>query len=257
MKKTIFILLVLFFACNIQAQEDSIKDALRKQGERIVDKYISIINFQREKTDSIMYVESYIVARNHPKDTMKIYRWYMQPRFMRMEIWQDGKIEDGFYTDNVSIFRRFHSGQRAWMDLAQDNFYNYVLSMDIRGALYEWRSKGAEITYAGEYNLDGHQVDRVYVICPGFFDRHYFFEKESGMLFMLTEERHTYTDGEINPKAVVVDWRAWNEFTPYHGFFLPTVESYQAEGEVVVIHHKYKYIPKQGNIFTDDYIKRI
>ncbi len=257
MKKNIFIVLMLMaslaMAQTPEGEQLKSGDGDVERGIRIVDKYLSMVDFQQEKTDSILFVESKIIDRSHPNDTMTIYRWYMRPHYMRVEIWQDGKIEDGYYTDGTTIFRKFRPSQRTWDIMPQDNFCDRTIPLDIRGALYDWRSKGAEISYAGEYTFKGQQVDRVFVRNPNVFDRYYFFEKNTGLLFMLTELETTFGDAEVAHNAVRVDWRAWNEFTPVHHFMMPSIESYQFGNQVVVIRHKYRYLPHQVKIFTEDY----
>lgn len=246
------LLLTATYGAKAQATAPASEEAIA-QGIKIVERYLEMVDFQREKTDSMLYVESKVVDRSHPKDTMTIYRWYMAPRYMRVEIWQNGRINDGYYTDGTTIFRKFRESTRDWADTPQDNFVKRTTPLDIRGALYDWRSKGSEISYAGEYTIEGQKVDRIFVQSPGVFDRYYFFEKKTGLLFMTTEMESTLEQNEIAKNAVRVDWRAWNEFTPVHYFMMPSVESYQYDGQIVIIHNKYRYLPKQTKLFSEDY----
>ena len=78
----------------------------------IIDRYIKIIDFDRIIGDSMLYVESWVVERDNPNDTMFIYRWYMSGRRVRIEMWQKGKMEDAYVTDGKVIFHRFSKSYR-------------------------------------------------------------------------------------------------------------------------------------------------
>lgn len=254
MKSKLLLLFFLATAITVCAQEKApSQTGDTTLGINIVERYLSMVDFQREKTDSILFVESLIVDRSHPFDTMTIYRWYMAPKYMRVEIWQDGKLDDGYYSNGTTTFKKFNSANREWMNMPQDNFVKRTSPLDIRGALYDWRSKGAEISYAGEYNYNGHMVDRVFVSCPDIFDRYYLFEKSTGLLFLLTENDRLFGDAEPAHNAVKIDWRAWGEFTPVHMFLLPSTESYQYQDQIVIMKHKYRYLPSKTATFTEDY----
>ena len=223
---------------------------------KIIDQYLKKVDFSQANTDSMMCVVSYVVDRSHPQDTITVYRWYMVPYYNRIEVWQNGKIEGGFYSDGLKLFRKFHTGRREWVDLTPDSYFNLVLPYDIRGALYNWRSKGAEVYYAGEVTFKGTTVDRVFVTMPQSFDRYYYFQQNTGLLGLVVEDEHIYGDREPSKNAVRVDWRAWHEFTPFNGFYLPKEESYQVDGsQIVILNHSYHYEAPQKKLFTEDYIR--
>ena len=171
-------------------------------------------------------------------------------------MWQGGKLFDGYYTDGTGTFRGFHSGRREWADMTQRSLLNIILQFDIRGALYNWRTNGAEVFYAGEFNYKGQPLDRVFVTSPNSFDRYYFFEKGSGLLAFVVEDLHIFGDVTPSDRAMRVDWRSWNEFTPVHGHYLHSVESYRAGEQVVVIKNRYSYIAPGTKYFTEDYVGR-
>lgn len=253
---------VILFACQlIMLQAQAIAQPATAGNDtakaaRIIDNYLGFIDFEPILKDSVLSVVSYVIDREHPQDTMTIYHWYGRGRQLRIEMWQRGELQEGFYSNGGKIFRMFRPAVRSWVDLTQDNFYNYTLAHDIRGALYSWRSKGAEVRYAGQYKFDGHNVDRVFVASPGIFDRYYFFEKETGLLFMLTEEDHIYGDAQKANDAQRVDWRAWHEFTPFGGILLPSIESYQRDqSQIVFIYRLYRFESYQPDLFTEDYHK--
>ncbi len=259
MKKILFTLMTLGLLTSLQAQTDQPTPA--EQGDtllaaRIIDTYLRTIDFAPLLGDSMLCVESYVVDRSHPEDTMKVYHWYMNNRRVRIEMWQDGMMQEGYYSDGKRLFRRFQNKVRAWQDIAQITFYEYTMPLDVRGALYDWRTKGAEVSYAGRFTLDNKAVHRIFVSSPKMFDRYYFFEVESGLLFMLTEQEHIYGDGKPYKNAQRIDWRAWHEFTPFYGHLVPTIESYQYDqSQIVITHRRYHFEAGQPKLFTEDYHK--
>jgi len=259
MKKILFTLMFACLLTSLQAQTPQQAPAPSNdtlKAVAIIDNYLNFINFDPILKDSTLCVVSYVIDRSHPQDTMTIYHWYMSDHQLRIEMWQDGKIEEGYYSDGKKIFRMFRPAVRSWDNVTQDNFYDYTIPHDVRGALYDWRSKGAEVSYAGQYQFNGHDVNRVFVSSPGIFDRYYFFEKETGLLFMLTEDEHIFGDAKPTKNTHRVDWRAWHEFTPFRGYLLPTIESYQYEqSQIVFIYRHYHFEPYQPKLFTEDYHK--
>ena len=220
----------------------------------VIDRYIGMVDFSQRKTDSVFCVVSYAIDRSHPNDTITIYRWYMSPFYNRIEIWQGGKMQDGFHSDGVKLFRKFHTGRREWATLTPESYYRITLPLDIRGALYNWRKKGGEVFYAGEVTYQGKKLDRVFVTMPNTFDRYYYFERETGVLGLLVEDEHIFGDGKKAHNAVRVDWKAWHEFVPFGGFFMPKEESYQVDNnQVVILHHAYHYEAPNLKLFTEDY----
>lgn len=266
MKKTIIIAWALLAAGLCAAQEKpetkQVKISFDTVGAdtaraiAIVDRYLRMIDYSQYRTDSMMCAVSYIIDQSHPKDTMTLYRWFWGTMQMRSEIWQGGKMSDGYYTNGTSLFRNFSGKQRMWADLTQESFLSWTMPLDIRGALYNWRSKGAELYYAGEYNFKGQPLDRIFVTAPDTYDRYYYFEKNSGLLCFVTEEEHVYGDPEIRKDSKTVDWRAWQEFVPFRGYYLPSVESYQIEDQIVVITTSYRYEAPNSKLFTEDYRRR-
>lgn len=261
MKKVFATILLVCLLLSLKAQSNTSTQAVPSETDSlkaiaIIENYLSYVNFEPILLDSTLCVVSYVIDRQHPSDTMFVYHWYTKGHQLRIEMWQNGQIQEGFYSDGKKIFRTFRPAVRAWVDITQDNFYDHTMPLDIRGALYDWRSKGAEIKYAGQYDFNGHNVNRIFVSSPGIFDRYYFFEKETGLLFMLTEESHIYGDSKKTKNAQRVDWRAWHEFTPFNGLFLPSIESYQYnQSQIVFTYRHYHMEPYNPTLFTEDYHK--
>ena len=165
---------------------------------------------------------------------------------------QKGRLKDAYYSDGKKIFRRFSDTYRQWRNMSQLSYSDLTISLDIRGALYQWRSKGSEVYYQGKYTYNDHPVWRVFVTSPSVYDRNYFFESETGLLFLVTEENHIYGNEEPAANAKLVDWRAWHEFTPFHGCLLPTMESYQVDNQLFIIHHQFELLPSNNTYFTEN-----
>lgn len=262
MKKATFTL-ILAMACLSWTHGQNASDSVfvmpkgdTAKAASIIDNYIGYINFDHLLSDSVVAVVSHVVERSHPNDTIFIYRWYSNGHQNRIEMWQKGRMEDAYYSDGKKLFRRFSGTRREWVDMMQLSYYDLTMALDVRGALFDWRSKGAEATYLGEYNYNGHPVYRVFVISPEIFDRNYFFEKETGLLFILTEDDHIFGDANQSANSYRVDWRAWHEFTPFRGCLLPSIESYQVDGQIVIIHHYYHMEAYNKDLFTKEYRKR-
>ena len=261
-KNALFLLLALgVLTCSygqtpVDSAQTTPKEGDTAMAARIIDNYLGYLNFNHLLKDSILSVVSYVVDHSHPNDTITIYRWYAANRQSRIEMWQKGRMEDAYFSDGRGIFQRFSGSRRDWVSVTPMTYYDLTVPLDIRGALYDWRSKGAEPSYMGEYEYNGHPVYRVFVTSPEIFDRNYFFEKETGLLFILTEEDHIFGDAKPKTNAHRVDWRAWHEFTPFHGCLLPSIESYQIKSQIVIIHHYYKLEAYNKKLFTESYRRR-
>ncbi len=220
----------------------------------IVDRYVDYVNYERIRNDSILFITTHIVDYEHPQDTMTIYRWHYWPNLDRIEMWQKGKMEMAAYTDGKKLFKQFSEKYRAWRLVTRSTYLDFVEPYDIRGPLGKWRSRAAEMYHMGEYDFEGHPVDRVYVTMAGSLDRFYYFEKETGLLFLVTEIKHQMGGG-VPDIDNMVDWRGWHEFVPVADCMMPSEESYQVQGQLVILHHTYRFIPYDAKCFTEDFFK--
>ena len=241
----------------VHAQTDSTTHDTA-QAARIIDNYLGYVNFDPllKETDSMVCVVSKVVNQSHPTDTLTIYRWYASGHRRRIEMVQGKKMAEGFYCDGRSVFRSFDTKRRVWRDLKPESFYDIADPLDIRGALYNWRSKGAEASYEGLVDYNGHKVVRVMYSSPGTFNRHYYFDPNNGLPFLVTEETTMFGDDKPAKNAQRVDWRAWHEFVPFDGYMMPGIESYQAEGDIVFIYHTYHLEKTRKGLFTEDFRKQ-
>ncbi|MBR3725803.1 MAG: hypothetical protein IKN11_10505 [Bacteroidales bacterium] len=257
MKRIVSAILFVAFFSTTQAQNtvdtsaNNIIEGDTAMAAQIIDNYLSFLDFEPLLKDSMLHVVSWVLERNHTDDTMTIHRWYGPNDKTRIEMWQKGKMKDAFYSDG-KVFRKFSSSRREWLDLSRHSYYDHVMSLDIRGALHKWRSKGAEAYYKGEYTYNNHPVYRVFVTSPDIFDRNYFFEKETGLLFIVKEENHIFGDIEPAENAILTDWRAWHEFIPFRGCLLPSIESYQVDDEIIIIYHNYSLEAYKEDAFSQN-----
>ena len=258
MKKVVVAILAIVALGTLQAQEPvRINSTDPLEGDTavaasIINNYLALINFEHLLTDSVLHVKSSVVERSHSEDTITIQRWYGKQGMNRIEMWQKGRLKDAYYSDGKKIYRRFSDTYRQWRNMSQLSYSDLTISLDIRGALYQWRSKGSEVYYQGKYTYNDHPVWRVFVTSPSVYDRNYFFESETGLLFLVTEENHIYGNEEPAANAKLVDWRAWHEFTPFHGCLLPTMESYQVDNQLFIIHHQFELLPSNNSYFTEN-----
>lgn len=222
---------------------------------KIVERYVNYVNYERICHDSILFIVTHIVDNDHPDDTMTIYRWHHWPNQSRIEMWQKGKMEMGAYSDGKRTFKQFSPKYRAWRHILDHTFLDFVEPYDIRGPLALWRSRAAEMYYAGQLEFEGQPVDRVFVTMAGPLDRYYYFEQKTGLLFLLTEMKHQMGDG-VPDIDNMVDWRGWHEFVPVGDCLMPAEESYQAQGQLVKLHHTYRLIPYDAKCFTEDFFHK-
>ena len=222
---------------------------------KIVDRYVDYINYDRIRNDSILFMVTYIVDQDHPKDTMTLYRWHYWPNLDRLEMWQKGRMEVGLYTDGKKLYKEFSSKYRAWRNVTHNTYLDAIEPYDIRGPLYKWRSRAAEMYYAGEYTFEGQLADRIHVSSAGNLDRYYYFERKTGFLFLVTEIKHAM-GANVPDLDKMVDWRGWHEFVPVGDCMMPAKESYQVQGHLVVLTHTYRFIPYDPKCFTDEFIRK-
>ncbi|MBP5540601.1 MAG: hypothetical protein J6X88_03030 [Bacteroidales bacterium] len=257
MQRITFLLLLCLAGLTATAQKEwtppTAEDTAR--GIKIVDRYANYVNYERICHDSILFIVTHIIDYEHPEDTMTIYRWYHWPNQERFEMWQKGQMEMGAYSDGRKIFKKFSTKYRAWRHALNSTYYDFVEPYDIRGPLGKWRSRGAEMYYAGEYTFEGQKVDRVYVSMVGALDRLYYFERATGLLFLVTELKNQMGGG-VPDIDNMVDWRGWHEFVPVGDCMMPSEESYQANGQLVILHHSYRLIPYDEKCFTEDYFHK-
>lgn len=240
--KRILAILTLFLAIgnNIQAQQDT--------AARIIDRYLNLLNYEHIYSDSILYIETVITDNRNAKDTILLRRWFMPPSDFRTEVWNKGRLETAFYNYGDSLRQSYDKIYNDWRYPSAETYYNMQRMYDFRSPIYFWRTNGAEIAFEGEKTLNGHPVYQVLVRIPGLYDRHYIFEKESGLLTLYTEDTtHLVTSRHHDNNRV--DWRAIHEYLPVGPCLIPTIESYQIYGHIFILRSTVKLLARNPDIF--------
>lgn len=242
MKKILLVLLLIPSFLGVKAQQDS--------AIMLVEGFLKFANYDSYVKDSVLYIESEIVKRYGEGDTVRIKRWYCPPNNYRIEVWSGRRPEVAMIGYKDSSFMYYFSSDRSWRHVHVDNFYQREWEYDFRSPLYFWKNNGMELTYEGTLDFEGSEVQQVLVRAPNMFDRHYLFEKKTGLYFMYIEDGTRLDSDSVFTKHPV-DWRAVHEYMPFRKGFYPSFESYQADGDIILIHNTLKVIPYKKEIFLD------
>lgn len=248
MKKTLIILSMLICWIGAQGQQKSAVDS----AELIVQQYYNLLNYDGLRNDSILYIETIIYKRTNPTDTAIMKRWFLAPNKARAELWHGDTLLEGAYSDGNTIFREYQLGILThWTRVADSRYYNIAPNYDFRGALYHRKADAAVLKYEGIWDFNGNPVYRIFVDTPYKYCRNYLFEKESGLLFLIqeTNQHSEYTSHQAYDHP---DWHAYHEYQPLGDVLIPSVESYQMDGDVVYYFSKSRYVPMNMDIFTKD-----
>lgn len=248
MKKTLIILSMLICWIGAQGQQKSAVDS----AELIVQQYYNLLNYDGLRNDSILYIETIIYKRSNPTDTAIMKRWFLAPNKARAELWHGDTLLEGAYSDGKTIFREYRLGILThWTRVADSRYYNIAPNYDFRGALYHRKADAVKLKYEGIWDFNGNPVYRIFVDTPYKYCRNYLFEKESGLLFLIqeTNQHSEYTSHQAYDHP---DWHAYHEYQPLGDVLIPSVESYQMDGDVVYYFSKSRYVPMNMDIFTKD-----
>ncbi len=246
MKKLTILLFALSTLTVLRAQNHQY---IMDSAAFVVDRYLSVLNFEGVRSDSMLYIETYIYNRSNPHDTLVMKRWHVEPQYNRVEIWHHDELQQGYYTNCYDKYREYDAEVGRWTSITTSDYYDIFTAYDFRGPLYHWRSNGVELTYSGIWNYNGHEAYRVMAKAPHRFDRYYLFEKENGLLFLIDETDTPGHDMATKKDSKHTDWRAIHEFQPLGNVLFPSIESYQYEKEITLMFHHYKYLPINMDLF--------
>ena len=88
-------------------------------------------------------------------------------------------------------------------------------------------------------------IYRLAIEDPDHLMRFYLFEKESGLLFLITP-----ITPEKGPRRKEVEWRAINEYLPVDGAYIfPSMESYQNFNAITIYYTETELLPFDQNTF--------
>lgn len=248
--KRLIIIALLVLCCSGAKAQKAVSNA--DTAEQIVQRYFNITNYEAIRHDSILYIETIIYKSIDPTDTAIMKRWFLSPNRFRAELWHKDTLIEGCYTDGKGIYKEYNLGViDGWTTVAQSRYYVLEPGYDFRGELYHRVANASELTYKGMLNFRGQSIQRVYVDTPLKYCRNYLFEKESGLLFLIeeTDQHSEYSDHQAYDHPGM---HAFHEYQPLGAVLLPSVESYQMNGEMIYHFSRIKYIPLDMKIFTEN-----
>lgn len=238
-------LVIVGFAAQSQETTQEVDSA-----EVVLERYLALLNYDAIRTDSILYIESRIFSLKNPIDTIVMKRWFYPEANYRVELWQGGKLAIGLHSNGYDTFMQYEAEHRKWFKVDVVKYYNRLDPYNFHGPFFHWKDHPISLRYDGVWNFNGNQAYRLFIKQQDQFDRYYMFEKESGLLFMY-DELDSYMEMERDVTSHA-DWRAFHEYTPLGKCLFPSIESYQMEGDIIMIYHQYRYIKFDYDIFLED-----
>lgn len=223
MKRLTFIS-ILLVATTIMAQ-----DVAPDSSEWVVGRYMSLMNYESLPRDKMLLIESVAVPRYSGGDTTIVRRWYTGTSSCRIEVWQKGSLMEGWHNYEHKIFRKYDTKKKQWVDASEIHYYDHTVGYDFRGPLYRRATNGTSMAYGGIATFEGHSVYKVLATAPGMFDREYYFEQQSGLLFLILEKETSY-GGERDGGEGRLEWRSIEEYLPVGEMLMVSKETYQQEG---------------------------
>ena len=219
------------------------------QAIQIVNDYYRMLNLQARRNDSVLYIESRIVRRGG-HDTLFMRRWIGAGLRFRIEFSAADTLQRGLFSDGRHYFEDYDPDNGGWRSVNTNHYHNAVDRFDYRGPLYQWQMHGYDLIYEGSATFEGVPVERVGARNPDQYDRHYYFERDSRLLFLYTENDSIGgTPATLQPLNRV-DWHAYHEYQPLGGMLLPSAESYQYDGSITLIFHQSRYVAADERLFT-------
>ncbi|MBQ4376585.1 MAG: hypothetical protein II793_02680 [Bacteroidales bacterium] len=245
MKRLLYIS-ILFIATTIMAQPNPPDSA-----EWVVGRYMSLMNYEAVPRNEMLFIESTAMPRYAGGDTAIVKRWYTGFSSCRIEVWQKGQLIEGWHNYEHKIFRKYDSQKKQWVDASEIHYYDHTIGYDFRGPLYKRATNGSFMLYGGIATFEGNKVYKVMVTAPGMFDRDYYFEQRSGLLFLIIEKETSYGE-ERNDGEGRLEWRSIDEYLPLGETLIVSKETYQQNGLRTTTTHKPTLMEVNLDIFKKD-----
>lgn len=242
------VLLFLLLPLTMQAQNH--QDLLSDTAQQVVERYLRLLNIEGLPQDSLLVMETAITFYGE-SDTIWMRRWYAAPQKFRVEVWNRGKLETGLVSNGKDRFRKYVPSAKSWESIKLDEFYDCLQGYDFRGHLYNWRAKGATLTWNGTTVLKGEPLQVVKVNCPAMYERYYMFEPESGLLVLIFETDHL-EDSYAPRREGHIDWKSVHEYQPLSKGILPSLESFMRGGVLTIMSSTFHLEKNDPEIFEHD-----
>lgn len=240
-------LLITATLCLAASAQDTPSPNEAKAGQ-VVEDFYRVLNLEALQGDSLLFVESHIVPRGQT-DTLIMRRWAGPRHRRRVELWFQDTLQMCLFSDGRTYFERYRNDE-GWKSIHAEKYHDEVQAYDIYGPLYQWQLRGDDLTYEGTVTFHGQPVERIGVRNPQHYDRHYYFEKESKLMFLYTESDSIGGEPATIAPRNRVDWHAYHEYQPLGEALLPSVESYQHQGAITLLFHHARRVAFDDRIFT-------
>lgn len=224
---------VLVLVLGFQALGQNHQDLLDDSAQTVVDRYLDILNIEGLPDDSLLVIETTITFYGE-KDTIRMLRWYAAPEKMRVEVWNQGKLETGLVSNGKDRWRRYLPAYESWESISQAEYYRKIQGYDFRGPLYNWRAKGATLTWNGTTTLKGEPLQVVKVRCPWMYERYYMFEPGSGLLTLIFETDNHEDNNPVHREGHI-EWKSIHEYQPLEKGLMPSLESFMRDGVLTIM----------------------
>ena len=232
----VFCIVAIMASCGAFAQEDSLSQA-------VVSRYLKLLNYDN-LPDKTVYMESSIIENNFPGDTMYMKRWFYGGNRSRVEIHHHVKQIVGFCS-NGKEYWHYLAGSGTWDTLSLALYQDSITGYHYHKPLHSWDARSLESKQCWPMKWEDRDIYRLAIEDPDHLMRFYLFEKESGLLFLITP-----ITPEKGPRRKEVEWRAINEYATVDDIFLfPSVESYQHFNSITIYFTKTYLLPFKENIF--------
>ncbi|MBQ7279425.1 MAG: hypothetical protein IJR13_01700 [Bacteroidales bacterium] len=238
------LLLLSAAALNAAAQE---KDS----AEWVVARYMALMNYDALPHDKMIAITTLVTSAAMPGDTGIVRRYYAMPNSYRVEVWYGDTLFDAWHNDGTKLYRHYDAAQRQWVDASEIFYYDHIVGYDFRGPLYHRATNGTTLIYGGTATFEGHPIYRVSTSVPSMYDREYYFEQESGLLFLFVEKESTYGDEQLDA-SIRVDWRSIDEYLPLGESLIISHETYQQNAFRTTLLHTPRLLPIDRTLFSHD-----
>ncbi|MBQ8704109.1 MAG: hypothetical protein IJ524_07020 [Bacteroidales bacterium] len=247
MKRLVILLVLLPLGLRAQTKDSA---------ELVVERYLKLLNLEALPQDSTLVMESTVTFPGST-DTFTMRRWYAPPTMMRVEVWHDNQLTEGYCTNGSSRHREYMRRMRWWDDVDHSVFHQKMDAFDFRGQLYNWQVRGVKLSYRGEVNYKGQQLQVVRAEQTDAYARYYMFEKGSGLLVIVQEkdeEQSTDFTKQVlaKMKASPMEYEVFHEYLPAGMSLVPSQVSYMRDGQLTVMETTLHFEPRNNLTFNQD-----